>query len=261
MSDIVARLASEDEGTDATWELRRGEDLVGTARTVRRPRGHALAALDVTLDDAPAGLAAMGVALRARGQEALTVDVPTGDEVLTAALAGHDARLIGTEMRLDLTRPVSAPDRVVLRAMTREEFVGYREQLVTSYAQDMVDAGAFDDVAAALKAAEGTAQELLPDGSNTPGQHLWSPVDGDTVVGILWIHVDGPNGFIYDIEVWEEHRRRGYGREILDAGARAAVELGADVLGLNVFGHNRGARALYERAGYETTEHTFRVAL
>jgi len=66
MSVIIARLASEDDGTDATWELRRDDDLVGTARTQRRPRGHALDALDVTLDDAPAALAAMGVALRAR---------------------------------------------------------------------------------------------------------------------------------------------------------------------------------------------------
>ena len=66
---------------------------------------------------------------------------------------------------------------------------------------------------------------------------------------------------LYDIEVRPEQRRRGYGGEILDAGARAAVELGAEVLGLNVFGHNHGARALYENAGYAVTEQTFRVAL
>ena len=30
---------------------------------------------------------------------------------------------------------------------------------------------------------------------------------------------------------------------------------------INVFGHNEGARALYERAGYATTEQTFRLAL
>ena len=41
---------------------------------------------------------------------------------------------------------------------------------------------------------------------------------------------------------------------MLDAGAVAAVELGARTLGLNVFGHNDGARALYARAGYDTTE-------
>ncbi len=46
-------------------------------------------------------------------------------------------------------------------------------------------------------------------------------------VGILWVHVEGANAYIYDIEVREEQRRRGYGREILDAGALAARELGA----------------------------------
>jgi hypothetical protein len=47
---------------------------------------------------------------------------------------------------------------------------------------------------------------------------------------------------------------------MLSAGAVAAVELGARTLGLNVFGHNEGALALYQRAGYDTTERTFRIA-
>ena len=71
----------------------------------------------------------------------------------------------------------------------------------------------------------------------------------------------GATGYIYDIEVHHDQRRRGYGREVLDAGARAAHDLGAAVLGLNVFGHNDGARALYERAGYATTEQRFRVSV
>ena len=41
----------------------------------------------------------------------------------------------------------------------------------------------------------------------------------------------------------------------------AAVELGATGLGLNVFGPNDGARALYERAGYVTTERSYRIEL
>jgi ribosomal protein S18 acetylase RimI-like enzyme len=145
--------------------------------------------------------------------------------------------------------------------MTREEFAAYREHLVTSYAQDMFDAGAFADLPTALTASEQSTRDLLPEGPDTPGHHLWSAVDGDTGVGILWIHAEGATAFIYDIEVRAEHRRRGYGQEILDAGAVAARALGADALGLNVFGHNEGARALYERAGYDTTEQTFRISL
>jgi ribosomal protein S18 acetylase RimI-like enzyme len=75
------------------------------------------------------------------------------------------------------------------------------------------------------------------------------------------VFVAGTHAFIYDIEVAEEQRRRGYGREILDAAARAAADLGARELGLNVFGFNEGARALYEKAGYATTQRTYRVIL
>ena len=253
--------ALPDDGGTTTWEVRRDGRTLGTAVTGVRRSGPLLTGLDVPRDTASDALDALLEAVRELGNESLVVDVATGDTVLAAALHGRDARLVATQMRLDLSHPVDPPDRVRLRAMTHDEFATYREHLVTSYAQDMVDAGAFDGLPAALTASEQSTQELLPQGPDSPGHHLWSAVDGDTVVGILWIHAEGSNAFIYDIEVREEQRRRGYGREILDAGAVAARALGAGVLGLNVFGHNEGARALYERAGYDTTEQTFRVTL
>ena len=260
MSEVVAQPRDEDEAA-STWEVRRDGDAVGTARTQQRRGGQLLAVLDVPVEEASAAFTAVGAALRDRGEDSLAIDVPTGHEVLTAAVAGLDARLVATQMQLDLTRPVEAPDRVTLRAMTRAEFASYREHLVTSYAQDMVDAGAFGDLPTALTASERSTQELLPEGPESPGHHLWCAVDGDAVIGVLWIQAEGASAFIYDIEVREEQRRRGYGREIVDAGARAARELGAEVLGLNVFGPNDGARALYKSAGYDTTEQTFRVSL
>ena len=136
MSEVV-HLRDEDDGA-STWEVRRDGEAVGTARTQLRRGGQLLTALDVPANEAPAAFAAVGSALRERGEESVAVDVPPGHEVLSAALAGLDARLVATQMRLDLTRSVEAPDRVALLAMTREEFAGYREHLVTSYAQDMV---------------------------------------------------------------------------------------------------------------------------
>ena len=249
------------DGETTTWEVRRDGRTLGTAVTGVRRSGPLLTGLDVPRETASDALDALLEAVRDRGERSLVVDVRTGDSVLETALRGRDARLVATHMRLDLSQSVETPDRVQLLAMTRDEFAAYREHLVTSYAQDMVDAGAFDDLPTALTASERSTRELLPGGLESPGHHLWSAVDGDTVVGILWIHADGANAFIYDIEVREEQRRRGYGREILDAGAVAARALGAEVLGLNVFGNNEGARALYERAGYDTTERTFRVSL
>jgi ribosomal protein S18 acetylase RimI-like enzyme len=145
--------------------------------------------------------------------------------------------------------------------MSAEEFVVYRERLVTAYAQDLLDSGAFTDPALALEASEESTRDLLPHGLDSEGQHLWTPYDGDVPLGVLWLFVEGPHAFIYDIEVFEEQRRRGYGREVLDAAARAAVDLGANELGLNVFGFNEAARAMYEKAGYATTQRTYRIRL
>ena len=50
---------------------------------------------------------------------------------------GRDILLVATQMVLDLIEPVSPPERVTLRPMTGAEFVGYRDQLVTAYAQDL----------------------------------------------------------------------------------------------------------------------------
>ena len=262
---MIEVLALPGDGDKTTWNVRRDGRALGTAVTGRRRSGPLLTGLDVPQDAASDVLDALLDAVRDRGEQSLIVDVAPGDPVLEAALQGRDARLVATQMLLDLAVPVTPPERVVLRPMTAAEFAGYREHLVASYAQDMLDAGAFADLAAALAASEQSTVDLLPDGVDTSGQHLWTAYDGQTrdqtVVGILWINVEDERAFIYDIEVREEQRRRGYGREVLDAGAVAAVELGARTLGLNVFGHNEGALALYERAGYDTTERTFRVSI
>ena len=53
----------------------------------------------------------------------------------------------------------------------------------------------------------------------------------------------------------------GTGRRSSTPAPWPSVELGATTLGLNVFGPNDGARALYERAGYVTTERSYRIEL
>ena len=248
------------EGDSTTWEVRR-DGVLGTATTGVRRSGPLLTSLDVPEDTASDVLDALMAALRAEGDEWLVVDVAPGDAVLEAALDGRDTRLVSTQMLLDLDTPVAPPPRVALAPMTAAEYDGYEKHLNAAYAQEMVEAGAFSDLASATIAAEQSQAELLPSGVDTPGHHLWSAYDGDRPVGVLWVHVEGPKGFIYDIEVREEQRRHGYGRELLDAAASACVGLGATTLGLNVFGPNDGARALYERAGYATTERTYRIEL
>jgi ribosomal protein S18 acetylase RimI-like enzyme len=45
----------------------------------------------------------------------------------------------------------------------------------------------------------------------------------------------------------------GYGRAAMRLAEHHAREAGARTLGLSVFGHNEGARGLYESVGYEPT--------
>ena len=258
---MIEVVALPPEGDRTTWEVRRDGHVLGTATTGVRRNGPLLTSLDVPEETASDVLAALMDAIRSEGEDSLIVDADPADAVLAAAVLGRDARLEATQMLLDLNAPVPTPDRVLLVPMSVADYGEYELHLNAAYAQEMLEAGAYPDLATATFASEQSQAALLPRGVETPGHHLWSAYDGDNAVGVLWVHVEGSKAYIYDIEVREEQRRRGYGRELLDAGAVASVELGATTLGLNVFGPNDGARALYERAGYVTTEECFRLAL
>ena len=76
---------------------------------------------------------------------------------------------------------------------------------------------------------------------------------GDEPVGRLWLSTQSTLAFVYDVEVDADQRRKGYGAAIMNAGALWCREHGHPALGLNVFAHNPGARALYDRLGYHVT--------
>jgi len=73
-------------------------------------------------------------------------------------------------------------------------------------------------------------------------------------VGVLWV---GPHprkagaGWVWDVEIDEAHRGRGHGRAAMLAAEEIARSEGWAELGLNVFGPNRRAKALYDSLGYE----------
>ncbi|TDT63215.1 GNAT family N-acetyltransferase [Frigoribacterium sp. PhB116] len=77
-----------------------------------------------------------------------------------------------------------------------------------------------------------------------------------TVVGVLWIgpFAGGSDAWwVWDVEIDEQHRGAGHGRAAMQLAEEEAARHGAATLGLNVFGYNTAARALYESLGYETT--------
>ena len=153
--------------------------------------------------------------------------------------------------------------RVELVPMNEAEFRAFLAVAVPSYAQDKVDAGNWQQ-AQALEFAAQAFKELLPNGLATPDNFLFSIVAetgstsaAKTPVGVLWFAVgdSGPNrtAFLYNLEVYEPFRRRGYGTGALQALEEKAVQLGLTSIGLHVFGFNRDAQAMYEKMGYVVT--------
>jgi len=102
-------------------------------------------------------------------------------------------------------------------------------------------------------------QQLLPDGLATRDHHLFSIEDealGSKVDAIWFAIYDRqlqPAAFVYDLLIYGEFQRRGYGRQALLTLEAKVKELGIDKIALHVFAHNHVARALYEDAGFEMT--------
>ena len=142
--------------------------------------------------------------------------------------------------------------------MPGERFPAYRENLIREYAQDKVRAGEWSPEEATGRAEAGT-DELLAQGTDTDGHYLYLLRDRATEeeVGVVWIAVRDSGAdksvWIYDIEVYGAFRRRGHGTRALQAVEKKAAELGARKVELHVFGHNPGARVLYERSGFTPT--------
>ncbi|MBS2937406.1 GNAT family N-acetyltransferase [Nocardioides sp. J2M5] len=156
------------------------------------------------------------------------------------------------------------PGTLRLRPMTEDEHATYRAQSEREYADDIAEAGGLDADTAAARSAEEFAR-LLPDGTSSPGMHLWTAeVDGEPV-GIGWIELrqrpNGTSAWVFDLRVDDAQRGKGLGRALMEAMHAAARDLGATSVGLNVFGHNTTAVRLYESLGYRVTAQQMRVDL
>jgi len=154
---------------------------------------------------------------------------------------------------------------VTLAPMTDEAYARWLPAAIRSYAADKVRVGAWPIDEAQERSARAFA-ELLPDGPQTAGQELRSIVTADgKTVGVLWF---GPAGggtdgvaFIWDIEVDEAYRGRGFGRAALQALEPLVLAQGYRAIGLHAFGDNEVARNLYRSAGYVETDVSMRKSL
>lgn len=151
-----------------------------------------------------------------------------------------------------------------LRPMTEDQYRTYRKFAVGDYAAEGAKSGGWSEEEALAKAEE-QYQALLPQGLATPAHYFYSLVDGEQVVGMLWINIRGEgqqrHSFIYDIRIDDAFQGKGYGTRALERLQGIAKAGGAHSIRLHVFGHNQAALRLYQKMGFVPTNIQMRLDL
>jgi ribosomal protein S18 acetylase RimI-like enzyme len=138
--------------------------------------------------------------------------------------------------------------------MTGDEFAVLVPLLREAFARDLVrDYGMSEDTAKAKAVAD---IELPLPGAGWPAGHSVFVVEVDNErVGHLWLaerrDADEQSLFVYDIEIDERHRGRGYGKAAMVFAENEARRRGLARVALHVGGRNAIARNLYRSLGYE----------
>lgn len=105
----------------------------------------------------------------------------------------------------------------------------------------------------AKERADKAINRRLPADGLPPDNSILIAKWNDTVLGVIWL---GPeqdralSGWIYDLYVQPQYRRRGIARDLLQRGSEVSAASGNRRLGLNVLATNWQARRLYESEGY-----------
>ena len=148
---------------------------------------------------------------------------------------------------------------ISLKPMDQEEFKQYISYAIEDYAKDKIASGNWSEDEA-INLSRESFERLLPNGEKTENNHLLSIFHDDILVGMILISQKAPKnpneGFIYDFVIFEQYQGQGYGKKAMKEAEIIAKELGMNKIGLNVFGHNKIARGLYEKMGYEITNIT-----
>lgn len=180
----------------------------------------------------------------------------TAGQRLTAAL-GYTERSRNMVKQLP-SEPPALPGGLSARPMAPEEYTAWEGGAIAGYAESLVARGIPQE--SALRAARASHARHLPQGLATEGAQLHHLVHEDEKVGFVWVaqfemHPGRPIGYVFDVEVDERFRGRGYGRALMLQAERLALAAGDTLLGLHVVTANRPALRLYESLGYEPTRY------
>jgi ribosomal protein S18 acetylase RimI-like enzyme len=149
---------------------------------------------------------------------------------------------------------------------TGADFDAWLVQAIPAFALTNVRDGRWTLAESIVKSQEAHLA-LLPQGLATPGQffvHLHDEAGGERVGSLWWSEGDKGGrreAYVYNIEIDEAARRLGHARAAFAELERVAREHGMQQVGLHVFGHNTGARRLYDELGFEPTSITMKKDL
>jgi len=142
---------------------------------------------------------------------------------------------------------------VKLVLMNSEEYQKYITSAIKSYAEEKALSGNWSQEDSISKAEE-EYTKLLPKGEKTESNFLYNILNDDKAIGVLWLaQKSEKEGFIYDINILEKYQGFGYAKEAMKQIETVGKKLGMNKIGLHVFGHNKVARGLYDKLGYQTT--------
>jgi ribosomal protein S18 acetylase RimI-like enzyme len=145
----------------------------------------------------------------------------------------------------------------VLRPMSKLEYEAWLEESIPAYAADKVASGQWAKEAS-LELSRKENDELLPQGIETPDNHFYTIIDEElNAVGMLWFAVktkfNTRIAYVFDVSILQERQREGHAFRAFTALEAEVQQLGLTGIALHVFGHNTGARVLYEKLGFNPT--------
>ena len=141
--------------------------------------------------------------------------------------------------------------------MTEPEYAAWLVATIPAYAADKVASGQWSEEES-LELSRKEYAELLPQGLQTPDNFLFSIIDSHAIaVGVLWFAVKTRSSVrianVFDVSVWPKRRREGHAFRAFTALEDEVRKLGLSGIALHVFGHNKGAQALYAKLGFQAT--------
>jgi ribosomal protein S18 acetylase RimI-like enzyme len=145
---------------------------------------------------------------------------------------------------------------IKLTPMSAGEYTNYVKRLIPNFAEELGRTGELSKDEALIKSNQ-IVGELLPRGLETENHFLFNLKSGadDQIVGILYFALQESGSdrsvFIYDIEIYDQFKGKGFGTEVMRSAEDLARDHGAVEIWLHVFANNTAANCLYTKLGYK----------